>query len=136
MVTLADLRDWLAGLGVPEGASWSIGRFEGSQEMRCCVYQRPSYDGAQVALGGPGATRTLVKRASVLVHWNRNARETEEAAQAIYDAIARHATGNTAIGGDVASYIALELPEPMDLGSDDNGIFERTIWLDAYYEEG
>lgn len=135
MVSLADVRDWLKGLGVPAGASWSIGRFDGKAERSCCVYQRPSYDGAQVALGGPEATRTLVKRASVLVHWNRNARETEQAAQALYDAIASRATAHPGIGGDEATYIALELPEPVDLGSDSNGVFERTIWIDIYYEE-
>ena len=135
MIMLSDVRDWLSGLGVPEGASWSMGRFEGSQERRCCVYQRPDYSGQQVALGGPEATKALEKHASVLVHWNKNARQSEEAAQALYGAIA--AAGRAVpIGEDTASYIELELPEPVDLGSDDHGIFEHTIWLTIHYEEG
>lgn len=129
-MNLADVRDWLKGID-PNGAVWTIGRVEADKMQRCCVYQRPDYGTAQVALGR--ATKTLVKHVSVLVHWNKNHRETEAAAQALYDRL----TGNPAatIGDARASYIDLQLPEPADLGSDDNGIFERILWLDIYYEE-
>ena len=129
-MTLAEVRDWLRGLGAVD-AAWTIGRVEADKMQRCCVYQRPDYSGAQVALGK--ATKTLVKHVSVLVHWNRNHRETEAAAQALYDALSLNPPAE--IGGARASYIDLQLPEPADLGSDENGIFERTIWLDIYYEE-
>lgn len=132
MIGLADVRDWLSGLGAVD-ATWTIGRFESDQMQRACVYQRPDYSGATVALGGSGATKTLVKRVQVLLHWNRNHRETEEAAQALYEALRFNPRAE--IGGATASYVDLQLPEAVDLGSDPNGIFERTIWLDIYYEE-
>lgn len=132
MIGLADIRDWLRGLGAVE-ATWSIGRLDAREERRCCVYQRADYGPAQVAIGGRPCTRTLVKRASVLVHWSRNHRETEEAALALEDALRCNPPAE--IGGAGVSYVALMLPEPIDLGSDDNGIFERAIWLDIHYQE-
>jgi hypothetical protein len=130
MISLADVRDWLSGLDAID-ATWSIGRIESEKEQRAGVYQRESYGTAQVALGK--CTKTYVKSVSVLIHWNKNHRETEEAAQALYDALSLNPPAT--IGDDTASYIDLQLPEPVDMGSDDHGIFERVIWLDIYYEE-
>ena len=132
MIGLADVRDWLRGLGVID-ATWTIGRYEAEKEQRACVYERPAYSDATVAIGGREATKTLVKHVQVLVHWNRNHRQTEEAAQALYEALRwnpRPTLGNARV-----SYLDLMLPEPVDAGSDSNGIFERVLWLDIYFEE-
>lgn len=130
MISLADVRDWLSSLDAID-ATWTIGRFEGNKEACACVYQREGYGPAQVALGK--RTKTYMKSVSVLVHWNRNHRETEEAALGLYHALELNPPAM--IGGRRASYIDLQLPEPVDLGSDANGIFERVIWLDIYFEE-
>ena len=102
--------------------------------MNCaCVYQRPDYSTATVAIGGRETTKTYVKHAQVLLHWNKNHRETEEAAQALYAAL--EFNPRPTIGGKQVSYFDLRLPEAADVGSDDNGIFERVIWFDLYFEE-
>lgn len=132
MVGLADVRDWLRGLGAVD-ATWTIGRFEAEKEKRACVYQRPDYSEQQAAIGGREATKTVCKRVQVLLHWNRNHRETEEAAMALYDALRFNPRGT--VGGAAIGYVSLEMPEPADLGSDEHGIFERSIWADIYYEE-
>ena len=132
MIGLADVRDWLKSLNTIE-ATWTIGRYEAEKEMRACVYQRPDYSDQQVALGGEETTKTYVKHVTVLVHWNKNHRQTEEAAMALYNALRFNPRG--AIGSHRVSYCDLALPEPVDLGSDDNGIFERAVWLDIYYQE-
>lgn len=132
MIGLADVRDWLKGLSLLD-AAWSIGRYEAEKERRVCVYQRESYTPATAAIGGRPSTLTEVKRVQVLVHWNRNHRETEEAASALYEALRFNPRAR--IGGARATYVDLQLPEAVDLGSDSNGIFERAIWLDIYYEE-
>ena len=74
-----------------------------------------------------------MKRVQVLVHWDRDALSTEGAAQDLYDAIA--ASAHPTIGDATASYIGLMLPEPVDVGSTEDGAFERVLWLDIYYEE-
>ena len=133
MIGLADVRDWMRSLTGRTDAVWTIGRYEKEKEKRICVYQRPDYGCAQVALGGSEATVTIVKRIQVLVHWNKNHRETEEAAQGIYDALRFNPRAE--IAGCEVSYVGLALPEPVDLGSDESGIFERTIWVDLHYRE-
>lgn len=132
MIGLADIRDWLKGLNVIQ-ATWSIGRYEAEKEKAVCVYERPVYSEATVAIGGAEATKTLVKHVQVVVHWNKNHRETEEAAQGLYDAL--RFNPRPVIGGRKVSYLDLQLKEPVDLGSDTNGIFERVLWMDIYFEE-
>ena len=129
MIGLADVRDWLRGLDVLD-ATWTIGRYEGGRSHCCCVYQREAGGGAQVAVGE--ATVTYVKHVTVLVRWEQNHRTTEEAAQALFDALSNNPAAT--IGEDVATYVATLQPEPVDLGSDEDGIFERAIWLDIYYQ--
>lgn len=132
MLGLAEIRDYLKGLGVI-GATWTIGRYESEKELRACVYQRPDYSDTQVAIGGRTATKTVRKRCAVLIHWNRNARQTEEAAWALYEAL--RFNPRPTIAGVRVAYVDLDLPEPIDLGSDDNGIFERLLWVNFFFEE-
>lgn len=132
MLGLADIRTWLSSLDIIP-ATWTIGRYEAEKEKRACVYQRQSYGEPTVALGGAEATKTLFKSVQVLIHWNKNHRETEEAALALYRAL--QFNPRPTIAGHRVTYLDLRLPEPVDLGSDTNGIFERAVWLDIYFEE-
>lgn len=132
MIGLADIRDWLKSLNAIEG-TWTIGRYEAEREKRVCLYQRPDYSEADIALGGREATKTLHKTLQVLIHWNKNHKETELAALGLYEALKFNPPAS--IGNAKVSYIDLQLPEPLDMGSDDSGIFERVIWFDIYFEE-
>ena len=127
---LAAVRDWLKGLNAID-ATWTIGRVDDSREKRAAVYQRTDYGPATVAIGGEPATKTLVKHVSVLIHWTKNHRETEAAAQALYDAL-RYNPDVSTLG---IKYIELLMPEPADVGSNDIGIFERVIWMNLHYEQ-
>ncbi len=129
MIGLADIRDWLE--AAYTAAQWSIGRYDANKTQRACVYQRPDYSDATVAIGGE--TKTLVKHISVILHWNKNHRETEEAAAALFALMENNP--RPAIGAGQVSYLDLLMPEAADMGADDNGIFERCIWLDIYFEE-
>ena len=132
-MTLADVLSWLKSLGAPAGVGgWTIARLDASKERRVGVWQRPQTGGMEVALGGPAFTLTRCKHVQVLVHWTANARDTEAAAQELYDAI--RAEDHPAIGGSTATYIDLVTPEPVDVGADDGGTFERAIWLDIYHQ--
>ena len=131
MISTADIRDWLKSQN-DLGALWSIGRLEAEKEKRVCIYQRDAGTGQTAALGGSQATKTYVKRIQVLIHWNKNYRETEEAAQTLYNLLRFNPRGT--IGAQKFSYLDLLSEEPIDLGSDEHGIFERTILLDVYYE--
>ena len=38
------------------------------------------------------------------------------------------------IAGKHVNYLKLDVPEPIDVGTDDNGVYERVIWLTLHYE--
>lgn len=44
------------------------------------------------------------------------------------------ATEPVQIGEMQVNYLRLLVPEPVDVGTDDAGVYERVIWVDIYYE--
>ncbi|NBH61572.1 hypothetical protein D1155_07910 [Anaerotruncus sp. 80] len=130
MLTLADVRDWLKSFGFAE--HYYIGKLDNKKQKSIGVYQRKETGTPRITIGGLDNTRYDVKRISVLLHWNQNAKETEEAALAFWEKL-REVT-NVQIGETHVDYLMLLVPEPQDVGTDDNGIYERVIWFDLYYE--
>ncbi len=130
-MTLASIRDYIKTLGV--GEHFSIGKIDVNKEKSIGVYQRPDYSTAQTQLGGQVNTKTKVKHISILIHWNKNAKETEASAEALYDALLN--AQNVTIDSQPVNYIDLRMPEPADLGTDDLGIYERVIWADFYFQK-
>lgn len=130
-MTLADIRDYIKTLGV--GENFSIGKIDVNKQKSIGIYQRPDYGTAQTKLGGLSQTKTLVKQISILIHWDKNAKNTETNAMALYDALLT--SENVTINNKPIDYIDLRMPEPADLGTDDLGIYERVIWADFYYQK-
>lgn len=130
-MTLSDVRDWLKTLDCAE--HYYIGKLDRKQDKSLGVYSR-AQTGAPpgIALGGLEATKTAVKQVSLLLHWNNNAKETEAAAQALFDRL--RAAENIQTGGCRVDYLRLLVPESVDVGTDENGVYERMIWMDLYYE--
>lgn len=130
-MTLSQVRDWLKTLFCAE--HYYIGRLDRKQDKSLGVYSRAATGGeAETAIGGGAATRTRVKQISLLLHWNNNANETEQAALALYDAL--RAAGSFPMDELMVRYLRLRVPEPVDVGCDDTGVYERVIWMDLYYE--
>lgn len=130
MLSLADIRDWIKSLGAAE--HYYIGKLDNKMEKSIGVYQRQENGPPVTAIGGLGCTKYDIKKISVLVHWSKNARETEAAASALFEKL-RHFT-SVEIGQTHITYLMLLIPEPQDVGTDDNGVYERVIWFDLYYE--
>lgn len=130
-MTLSDVRDWLKTLGL--AGHYYVGKLDRKADKSIGVYSRAG-TGTQpdTALGGLDCTKTELKRVSILLHWNNNARETETAAQALFEAL--RAAESVQIGGRQVDYICLMVPEPVDVGTDEAGIYERVIWANIYYE--
>lgn len=133
-MTLADIRDWVKTLGV--GENFYIGKLDNKKEKSVGIYQRKSSGSSGVAfgiaLGGLESTKTAEKRVSVLLHWNKYADETEAAAQELYRKILE--VKDVTMAGKHVNYIRLQVPEPVDVGTDEGGVYERVIWLDFIYE--
>lgn len=108
------------------------GTLDAKKDKSLGVYQLKASRLRNIAVGGVDCTKTGIKSVSLLVHWNGNSHETEIAAQNIYNLLA-NARG-VVIGGHSVSYIEMLLVEPVDVGTDDRGVFERVIEFNVYYQ--
>lgn len=129
-MTLAEVRDWLKTISAAE--HFYIGKLDAKQDKSLGVYSRAALgQPPDIALGGLSCTKTAVKQVSILLHWNQNAKETEAAAQALFEAL--QAVEPIQIGQTQVAFLQLLVPEPVNVGTDDNGVYERVIWVDFYY---
>lgn len=127
---LSDIREWLKTLDI--GEHFYIGKLDNKKEKSIGVYQRKSSEPLAMTIGGPENKKYDVKRVSVLLHWTKNARETEIASLSLFEKIMN--LKQVTIGQTHVNYIRLMVPEPQDVGTDDAGVYERVIWFDLYYE--
>lgn len=130
MITLAEVRDWIKTFNAAN--NYYIGKIDNKQESSIGIYQRKTIDGPRVAIGGRSLASYDVKSISILIHWNKNANETEKRAQYLYNRLFE--AESVVIGGTSIKIIALLQNEPVDVGTDDNNVYERVIELDLYYE--
>ncbi len=132
MLMLKDIRGWISSLGVTAADNVYIGKLDNKRQKSIGVYSRPTSGTPNIALGGISCTTYAIKPVSLLIHWNKSKSETEKAAYELYEklrGIIRLDIGDTHI-----DYLRLMVPEPQDVGSDDNGVYEYVIWLDFIYE--
>lgn len=131
MLLLSDMRDWLKTLNT--GANnFYIGRLDAKKDKSIGIYPLKVSGPPTVALGGLDATKTATKSISILLHWNKNAKETEIAAINLFNKLL--AAGSVTIGATKVNYIKLLVPEPVDVNTDTNGVYERVIECELYYE--
>jgi hypothetical protein len=130
MITLAEVRDWIKTFNAAN--NYYIGKIDNKQENSIGIYQRKTIDGPRVAIGGRLLASYDVKSISILIHWNKNANETEKRAQYLYNRLFE--AESVVISETPIKMIALLQNEPVDVGTDDNNVYERVIELDLYYE--
>lgn len=128
MIYLADIRNWLKQFNAAE--NYSIGKIDGNKDKSIGVYQRKNPAPPIRAIGQPSSYE--VKPISILIHWNKNAAETEKAAYELYKQLM--AVSSFEINGTRIYTLLLLQSEPIDVGTDDNGVYERVIEFDLYYE--
>jgi hypothetical protein len=128
MLLLADIKDWLK--TVYDADHYYTGKLDNKKTKSIGVYQRSSYGPKRVGVGG--GKKYEIKNISVLVHWNENSKETEIAAIELFEKL--ETMRQFKIGDTFVYYLSMQVNEPVDVGTDDNGIYERVIWFDVYYE--
>lgn len=130
-MVLADIKEWVRTLGI--GERFYIGKLDDKYEKSIGIYSRQSGQAQMIPIGGLDCKGYDIKRISMLVHWTKNAKETERAALDLFSAIQINGTG-AQIGESKVDFIRMMLEEPEDIGTDDSGVYERVIWCDIYYE--
>jgi hypothetical protein len=132
MLGIGDVRDYIAGLGIADNNNVYCGKLDNKKDKSIGVYnlnrQRPS----QTAVGGLNNSSYRIKSISILVHWNTSVRDTEKAAEQLYNML--RDTNNKIINDTKLLFTKMQVDGPVDVGTDDKGIFESVIELDIYYE--
>ena len=131
MITCADVRDIIkqSNLGIEKFYS---GKIDFKYEKAICVYDLQNEARRNIAVGGKKET-TDKKKFTVLVRWNKNYKETEIAAQNLYDFLADlNHQAKESIG---INYVEMLNDCPIDLHCGDDGIYERTIDFIIFYKE-
>lgn len=130
MLGLSDVRDYIKTLKLAE--HYYIGKLNSKKDKSIGVYQRQNSYKPRICIGS--ASSFEKKPISVLVHWNKNARETEEQAFLLYQKLTE-AVMPVEIGDTLVFFIDMLNAEPVDVATDDNGVYERVIEFDLYYRK-
>lgn len=130
MLGLSHVRDWLKALN-NKADSYYIGKLDNKEEKSIGVYQTKNVGAPRIAVGGLSNTSYQIKGITILIHWNMNARETEEFSFKLYEELLK--LQSVVINGHPIKYIKMLTSEPVDVATDDNGVYERVIDLELYY---
>ncbi|MCM3041714.1 minor capsid protein [Paenibacillus motobuensis] len=127
-MTLDDVINWLE--TVVDSPNWYIGQI-GKPDKSIGLYNTT---GAQtrIAVGGLEATGYVIKPISILVHWGRNPDIAERKAQEVYDAF--FGVSGAMIGGKRVAMFKMVTPQPVNVGTDSEGVFEYVIETHIYHE--
>ena len=115
---------------LPIGAKRYFFATLGEGENAVAVYEKPTAN--ETALGGEKTTKTRSKSLSILIHWSRRADETRNAALKLYNLLKD--VHNVTFADVRIAFVKLNNNEPIDVGTDKEGIFERIIDCKIYYE--
>lgn len=128
MIYLSEIRDWLKTFDIAE--NYYIGKTNGRKDKSIGVYQR-SNSPLRECIGMPSSYQ--IKPISVKIHWNKNANETEKAAYQLYQRL--KAVSSFDINNKHIIMLKLLHSEPVDISTDEFGVYERVIEFDLYYRK-
>lgn len=133
MLTLMDIRKYISNLGIATDDKVYIGKLDNKKQEAIGVYNRKGSGPPQIALGGLDCTSYGIRPVSLLVHWNKNVSDSEKAAYSLYETLLNEKSGFMA-GNTEVRFLILQVAEPVDVGTDENGVYEYVIWLDFVYQ--
>ena len=124
-----DIRDYVETLNLAEQVYSSRMPVDGTPRMIGIYNSKHPYP-YKPAIGGEMSYGIL--HATILIHWTRDPDETEEQTDIVFDTL--RSIRNEEVNGQTLKHVLPEY-EPMDVGCDPNGIFERVIEAAFYYEK-
>lgn len=130
-MTLADVRDYIASLGLSDHVY--MGKLPDKQDKSIGVYNSKHEQGYRTAIGGAALESYGIKNVTLLVHWNKSLRETEAAAGRLFEAVRK--TREVKINEATIKFIQ-PLYELQDIGTDDAGICEMVIEMAVIFSKG
>ena len=132
MLGIGDVRDYIGGIGIADNNNVYCGKLDNKKDKSIGVYNLNRQRPLQTAVGGLNNSSYRIKSVSILVHWNKSVRDTEETSEQLYNML--RDTNNKIINDTKLLFTKMQVDGPVDVGTDDKGIFESVIELDIYYE--
>ena len=123
---LADVRDFIATLGVAEDRNVYMGKLENKKQKSIGVYNSKHEHAYTQAIGGKENASYSSKYVTLLVHWNKSCRDAERASMKLFSKLEE-------INKAKIKFVRL-LTDPVDVGTDDAGIYETVIEIEIIYE--
>ncbi|MCY9734168.1 minor capsid protein [Paenibacillus alvei] len=127
---LSEIRDWMK--TQIQSPNWYIGKIDGSKPECIGLYNINTGRSPYIAIGGLDNTSYATKAVSILVHWSKNADKAERKAHEVYASL--FGRGDVEISGHRVITFDMRTPEPVSVGTDDEGIYEYVIETTIYYE--
>lgn len=127
---LSDVRDYIESLGLSEHVY--MGKMDSKPDKSIGVYNSKHKQEYKTAIGGPSMKSYGTKRVTVLVHWNKSPRDTEKIATELFDRLVE--TSGTKVNKKTIKFIQPLVDEPVDVGTDESGIYEMVIEVAVIYE--
>ncbi|CAK7070180.1 minor capsid protein [Tissierella sp.] len=128
MITASDFKDWLkTKINCP---NWFTGGLRSADEKSIVIYNGKAYTNP-MAIGGIQNSSYVGKGIRILVHWNKNIKESELKAIEVYNTL--HGKGGVIADKRVIQF-KMRDPEPIYLGVDSSGIYEYVIDLEIIIE--
>ena len=126
-MTLSDLRDYFK-IKFPWKDSISVGKIDKNQDQAVCFYHskvsRPKIN----TVGGKGNRSYTLKPMSILLRFGKNYEAAAEKAREIYDFFDE----KTYDLKNERVFIISPYDGPIDLGTDDQGVYENSLEFDLY----
>ena len=128
-MTISDFRDWLKTL--IDCPNWSSGGLRATDEKAIVIYNGQAFINP-MAVGGLQNSSYKGKGIRILIHWNKNVRDSELKAMEVYNVL--YGLTDVEIANKRVIQFNMRDPEPVYLGVDDSGIYEYVIALEIIYE--
>ncbi len=132
MITINDIRDYIAGLGIVENNHCYCGKMSGEKDKSIGIYPLKNRSPNKIPIGGMDNASYGTRAVSILVHWNKIPSDSEIAANDLQDAL--QMCRDVTINGQTIKFISITYDEPISVDTDENGIYEYVIECLFYYE--
>lgn len=134
MFSLKDAADYIASLGFVDKDHIWIGKLQDKVDESIGIYPLRKRGRPRVPIGGMKNSGYDTKQISILIHWNQNVLEAEEAANTLF--LLMQDTRRVSINEQTILFVQFLVPEPVSVGTDDNGIYEYVIEAEIYVKKG
>lgn len=132
ILTIVDVAGHLATLGMVDRSHIYCGKMQDKKDRCIGVYNLNSSRAKREVIGGDINSSYRIKPVSFLAHWDDSLEKTEKAADALYQAIKE--IRNVTVNGKRVLFTRMLTDEPVDVGTDDSGVYEFVVEADFYYE--